>query len=120
MAKTKSAPRNKKGLSRNASMELMIFQGPVAPSAPGTVQLQSLSSLSDKLFGRKVADVQADFDRIADQLTHVLASSFSKVVAGMAIETVEVELGFTAEGQLAFVAKAGLETSITLTFKRVP
>jgi hypothetical protein len=79
-----------------------------------------LGSITDKPFGRKVEDVKADFDRISDQLIHSLSSSFSKVTKGMALESVEIALGFTAEGQLACVAKAGLETTVTVKFTRVP
>jgi hypothetical protein len=49
-----------------------------------------------------------------------LARSTDQVApeASMRLSELEVELGFTATGKLAFIAEAGVTGSITLTFTR--
>jgi hypothetical protein len=98
--------------------DIVVFQGlkPVAPV--GTVQLHSLGTVMDKIFGRTVDEVKADFDKVSDQLDTILATAFSKVTAGMAVDAVEIALGFTAAGKLAFIAEAGVEASVTVKFRK--
>lgn len=119
MATRKAAA--KKGSASKAELDdrsIVLFQGPRPAGKPGTVQLHSFGSVVDKIFGRTVSDVQADFDKVSAQLDQILANAFSKVTAGMTLETVEISLGFTAEGKLAFIAQAGVEASVTVTFKK--
>ena len=98
--------------------DIIVFQGPKPVARPGTVQLHSFGTVMDKIFGRTVEDVKADFDKVSAQLDAILAHAFSKVTAGMTLDAVEISLGFTAEGKLAFIAQAGVEASVTVTFKR--
>lgn len=114
-AAAKKATANKADLD---DQSVVLFQGPKPVGKPGTVQLQSFGTVVDKIFGRTVDDVKDDFDKVSAQLDTILSTAFSKVTAGMSIDTVEISLGFTAEGKLAFIAQAGVEASVTVTFKK--
>ncbi|MBX6359892.1 CU044_2847 family protein [Pseudacidobacterium ailaaui] len=97
---------------------IVLFQGPAPVARPGTVQLHSFGSVMDKVFGRTVQDVKADFDKVSAQLDAILAGAFAKVTSGMKMDEVEISLGFTGEGKLAFIAQAGVEASVKVTFRR--
>ena len=43
-----------------------------------------------------------------------------KTPGELALDSLELGLTLSAEGKVSFIAKAGLEASITLTFKRTP
>lgn len=47
-----------------------------------------------------------------------LATTMDQPSTGMRLQEIELKLAFTAEGQLAFVASAGIEASLTLKFSR--
>lgn len=100
------------------SKDMVLFQGPAHPANPGIMHLTSFGSVLDNIFGKRVDDVKADFDRIAEQMNEILQGAFSKITGDMKMDSVEVSLGFTASGKLAFIAEAGVETSVKVTFKR--
>ncbi|HZU08420.1 MAG TPA: CU044_2847 family protein [Pseudacidobacterium sp.] len=118
MAKKKTAASVASQVTSVDDPNVILFQGPKPLAKPGTVQLHSFGTVIDKIFGRKVEDVKADFDKVSDQLNTILSTAFSKVTAGMKMDEVEIALGFTAEGKLAFIAQAGVEASVKVTFKR--
>ncbi|HEX3472081.1 MAG TPA: hypothetical protein VHT28_12940 [Silvibacterium sp.] len=123
MAKKSAAKKStaKQDTMKHADLDqqdIVVFQGPKPVTRPGTVQLHSFGSVVDKIFGRTVDDVKADFDKVSAQLDAILANAFSKVTAGMTLDSVEISLGFTAEGKLAFIAQAGVEASVTVTFTK--
>jgi hypothetical protein len=97
---------------------IVLFQGPQPAAAPGTVQLHSLGTAVQRVFGRDINDVTADFRKISDQVNVILKDAFKDMTGDMKMDSVEVSLGFTASGKLAFIAEAGVEASLTLTFKR--
>src|SRR5579885_3187296 len=117
LMKKKIAPKTVKGTDLNAP-EIVVFHAPKPVAGPGTVQLHSFGSVMDKVFGRTVQDVKADFDKVSAQLDAILAGAFAKVTSGMKMDEVEISLGFTAEGKLAFIAQAGVEASVKVTFRR--
>jgi hypothetical protein len=98
--------------------DLVLFQGPAHPANQGIMHLTSFGSVLDNTFGKRVDDVKADFDRIAEQMNQILQGAFSKITGDMKMDSVEISLGFTASGKLAFIAEAGVETSVKVTFKR--
>jgi len=98
---------------------IVLFQGEAAGIKPGAVQLQSFGSeLRSSLFGRSLEDVKQDFVKVSEQINDILHDAFSKVPAGLTFDTIDVALGFSAEGKLAFIAKAGVNTSVTVRFKK--
>lgn len=68
-------------------------------------------------FSRSKQAVQQEWRSVIGDLQDVLAD-VAELREGFTLEEIEVQLGFTAEGQLAFVTKAGVEATITMTFKR--
>lgn len=109
------AKRKPKKMIDNSN--IVLFQGEKHLD-PGQVQLHSLSEVAGKLFGRKLEDVKADWKKVSLQVKEMMESVVAQVPKGFTFETVEVSLGFSAEGKLVFVAEAGVEASVTLTFKR--
>jgi hypothetical protein len=97
---------------------IVLFQGDSQPPSGG-VELHSLSSVAGKLFGRKLEDVKADWKKVSAQVKEMMESVVTDVPKGFMFESVEVSLGFSAEGKLVFVAEAGIEASVSLTFKRM-
>jgi hypothetical protein len=97
---------------------IILFQGLKPALKAGSVQLESFGSISDKIFGRTVEDVKADFEKVSRQINQVLATAFSQAPGGLDLDTVEISLGFTAEGKLAFIAQAGVEATVSVTFKK--
>ncbi len=100
--------------TNSSDEDIVLFVG--APALqPGEVELQSFR---EKIFGRKVEDVQNDWRRISGQIATIVDASTAERPRGFELESVEVSLGFSASGKLAFIAEAGVEASITVTLKR--
>ena len=76
------------------------------------------AELTGKLFGRRLEDVKRDFQRVSAQIADIVEDAFSKAPRGLSLETVEVSLGFSAAGKLAFVAEAGVEATLSVKFKK--
>jgi hypothetical protein len=110
-------PTKRNSTKKLDDSEIVLFQGE-KHFEPGQVELHSLSDLTGKLFGRKLEDVKADWRKVSLQVKEMMESVVAQVPKGFTFETVEVSLGFSAEGKLVFVAEAGVEASVTLTFKR--
>jgi hypothetical protein len=97
--------------------KIVLFQG-AESLPPGGVELHSFKGVSEKLFGRQLDDVKADWKKVSGQVKEMMDSVVPEVPKGFTFESVEVKLGFSAEGKLVFVAEAGIEASVSLTFKR--
>jgi hypothetical protein len=96
---------------------IVLFQGE-APPPVGDVELHSFGDTAKKLFGRKLEDVKADWKKVSAQIKEMMDSVVTEVPKGFTFESVEISLGFSAEGKLVFVAEAGVEATVSLTFKR--
>lgn len=96
------------------SPDVVLFTGQTSLD-PGQLELHSLK---DKLFGRKIEDVQADWGKVSRQVARMLDATTKERPAGFELDTVEISLGFTASGRLAFIAEAGVEASVGITLKR--
>jgi hypothetical protein len=68
-------------------------------------------------FTRKKEDLAAEWDTIMDQIQDLLQRVSVKVQA-FELQEIAFELGFSAEGHLGFIAKAGANGSVHVTFKR--
>jgi len=94
--------------------DVVPFAG-LPPALPGEFVTHSLK---DKLFGRRLEDVKADWAKLSRQISAMIAATAPVQAAGFHVETVEVSLGFTASGKLAFIAEAGVEASVTISLAR--
>lgn len=66
---------------------------------------------------RSLTDVKADFERLTGQLRSVMATIGSGPFGDMHLDEMEVALAINGKGSIGF-ATAGVEASITLTFKK--
>jgi hypothetical protein len=99
--------------------DIVLFQGEKPVAKAGSVELHLFGSdTPGTLFGRSVDDVKKDFEKVSGQVEQILDNAFTKPPKGVRFESVEISLGFTAKGKLAFIAEAGVEASVTVTFKR--
>lgn len=101
-----------------ASEQWLVFISD-RPFHPGETDQHGLREWWSDLRGRKLDDAKADFCRVFGQIEQ-LVSDLPHSIRGYGVEELEVGLAFTAEGQLAFIAKAGIEASVKVLFKRRP
>ena len=98
--------------------DIVVFQGADSLD-PGAVELHGLKEATGRLFGRRIHDVSADWRRVFAQMRQMLDETGSEVPRAFELDTVTISLGFSAHGRLVFVAEAGVEASIGITFKRL-
>lgn len=68
---------------------------------------------------RRFEEVQQDWEMMVTRVMELARSTDTAAPeARMRLTELQVELGFTAAGRLAFIAEAGVAGSITLTFSR--
>jgi|SRR5580698_6437224 hypothetical protein len=96
--------------------EWVVFGGEPA-RRPGIPEDHGVADAFRGLFARRVSDIEQDWGKISLQIQRILSST-QELGKGYYLDTVEVQLGFSAEGQLCFIAKAGLTASVTATFTR--
>ena len=87
--------------------------------APGDVDLHSGEGAFAHLVTRPLADVEHDVGRISQQIKRMVEKAVQAEPFGMTLETVEVGLAFSAKGELMFIAEAGVEASIHLSYTPV-
>ncbi len=68
---------------------------------------------------RSVAELTDDWKATLSQVAKVIEQAGPAAVpSGFQLEQIEVSLGVTAEGGLAFIAKAGIQASLKVVLKR--
>ena len=72
----------------------------------------------DTLYPRRKEEVQQDWKVAINQTVELVSQNVDSAPKGYQMDQIEVSLGFSAMGQLAFIAQAGLESSIKVVFKR--
>lgn len=95
--------------------DVVLFAGVPPPPAPGEFVPHSFK---DKLFGRRLEDVKLDWQKISRQISELVASTSEAEQSGFRVDSIEVSLGFSASGKVAFIAEAGVEASVSLTLTR--
>lgn len=98
------------------SQEFVMF---VSSGARGTGQAraeQDYGAVSD-FFTRRKEEVATEWDRVVDQMQDLL-EHISVHIQSFQLHQVEFELGFSAEGHLGFIAKAGANGSVRVTSQR--
>jgi hypothetical protein len=120
MAKAKRAtvqPRGKKAVDWS-DPEIMLFAGDEALPV-GAIRQDSLSEIVGSIFGKKKEDVEAEWQKIIQQISSLINTAMP-TIKNFALDEVTFQLGFSAEGHIVFVAKAGVKTTISAKFKRIP
>lgn len=85
---------------------------------PGEVRLHGVKEVAERVFGRSLEDVKADWRKVTGQIREMMNAVEAEAVRGLALDTVTVSLGFSLQGKLVFIAEAGVEASVSMTFKR--
>jgi hypothetical protein len=86
------------------------------PSAPG-LDLHKARPVETVV--RTLEEVKEDWKVAVGQVVEMVSATEERVGAtGYRLEEVQVSLGFSASGKLAFIAEAGVEASVTIAFKR--
>jgi hypothetical protein len=85
--------------------------------AVGAIRPHGPAEAIGRLFGRSKEDVRADWERTLDQIQFLL-EKVTPGAHGFELETITFELGFSAQGKVAFIAEAGITSSISATFTR--
>jgi hypothetical protein len=83
----------------------------------GGIQQHSLGAWVGNLFGRTKEEVRADWEKVLDQMRFLL-DKVSTTTKDYELDELTFQLGFSAEGKIVFVAKAGVTTTISAKFKR--
>jgi hypothetical protein len=96
-------------------LNIVPFAG--APPAPAPGEFIT-HSLKDKLFGRPLEDVKADWGKISAQISEMVTATAPVRESGFTVDSIEISLAFTASGKLAFIAEAGVEASVAITLAR--
>jgi hypothetical protein len=100
------------------SFDIVLFEGP-STLQPGEAETHGLMGVVGRVFGRPLQDVEADWNRVLGQVSSILESAIPGSFNGYDLDTVSIALGFNAKGGLVFIAEAGIQVSVTVTFKRV-
>jgi hypothetical protein len=98
--------------------EIMLFAGEETLPV-GAIRQDSLSQIAGSLFGKKTEDVEAEWQKAIGQISTLINAKLPKI-EDFDLDEITFELGFSAEGHLVFVAKAGIKTTISAKFKRKP
>jgi hypothetical protein len=68
---------------------------------------------------RTMKEVTDDWRVVSAQVLQMVSSVESETIPkGFTLGEITVSLGFTASGKLAFIAEAGIEASVELTFRK--
>jgi hypothetical protein len=94
----------------------VVFGGKPTPD-PGVAAEHAAFDALRKLFARDIDDVRADFARVSAQL-QALVQALPDRVADFEVHELSIELGFSATGKLVFIAEAGVEATVGVTFRR--
>jgi hypothetical protein len=94
--------------------EIMLFAGDEALPV-GAIRQDSLSEIAGSIFGKKKEDVEAEWQKIIGQISALINTGLPLIKN---FDEITFQLGFSAEGHIVFVAKAGIKTTISAKFKR--
>src|SRR5262249_12013987 len=106
--KSKRARKTSKAKPEWSNPELMLFAG--EEKLPlGAFQEHGLADVAGQIFGRKREEVKAEWEKIVNQIG-TLIDSASPLIKDFTFDEITFQLGFSAEGHIVFVAKAGVQT----------
>ena len=94
----------------------MYFLSTAKP-APGEA---APHTFMDYLFPRKKEEVLQDWKVTINQTVELVSQNVDTAPEGYKMDEIEVSLGFSAKGQLAFIAEAGMEAAVKIVFRRLP
>lgn len=96
--------------------EVVVFAGEVELPV-GAAEQQGIGEWVRDMFGRSKEEVRKDWEKVVSQM-RFLIETVEASAKDYQLDEVSFQLGFSAEGQIVFVAKAGVTTTISATFRR--
>jgi hypothetical protein len=68
---------------------------------------------------KKISDVKEDWVVAMKQISVIVSNTDAEMKeSGFELDQIEVSLGFSASGKIGFIAEAGIEASISVTFTK--
>lgn len=102
-------------------IDTVMFVGKPPPLEPGTARENSaVGAITDWVFRRSLEDVAADWKKVTAQIQRMVEATASAATERFAVDSIEVALGFSAKGELMFIAEAGVEATVTIILKPRP
>jgi hypothetical protein len=98
--------------------DVVVFAGEVELPV-GAAEQQGIGDWVRDKFGRSKEEVRQDWEKVMSQMRY-LVETVEAPAKDYQLDEVTFQLGFSAEGQVVFVAKAGVTTTISATFRRKP
>lgn len=96
--------------------EIVVFGGKAKPSV-GTTTDHGFGDFFRGLVARPMDEVKQDWEKVLGQIQQLLSDTLT-LPGPFELSEVGVELGFSAQGKLVFIAEAGVEASFSATFTR--
>src|SRR2546422_9705194 len=93
--------------------DVVVFAGD-AELPVGAAEQHGIGDWVRDKFGRSKEEVRQDWEKVMSQMRY-LVETVEAPAKGYQLDEVTFELGFSAEGQVVFVAKAGVTTTISAT-----
>jgi hypothetical protein len=103
-------------MNEPAESDYVVFVAPTSTTALPVGAELDYGKISD-FFTRTKEDVAAEWEAMVSRL-HEMMDRLSTDSGQFNLDEVQFELGFSAEGRLGLIAKAGATASITLKFTR--
>lgn len=97
--------------------DVIVFATEKALPPVGGIVQHSLSEWAGALFGRTKKEVKEDWQKVVAQMRFLL-EEVSAATKEYELNELTFQLGFSAEGKIVFVAKAGVTTTISAKFTR--
>jgi hypothetical protein len=98
--------------------DLVLFNRTQRHEADGDIQFKSASLFDERVFGLPLERLQDDWTKVVSQIRKIFEITPQETPQGFALDSVEISLGFSAKGRLVFIAEAGVEATVNVTFKR--
>jgi hypothetical protein len=96
--------------------EFVVFSsGYTAPV--GVAEQHGPGEVIERLFRKSAEEVKANWLQVVEQMRYFISNA-ETLAGNYELSEVEFKLGFTAAGTIVFIAQAGVEATISATFKR--
>jgi hypothetical protein len=96
----------------------ILFLGDAPPRKPGKVTEQFGFGEALGFFSKKPQDLTAEIQSVMSKMVTFLDAASGPQSRGFKLDEIECSLALSAEGNFYFIAKAGVEGGIKLTWKR--
>ena len=99
-----------------AGPEVMVFSSGYRTPV-GVTEQHGLGDTVERLFRKSTEEVKANWLQAVEQM-RLLVAAAENLPDNYELSEIEFKLGFTAAGTIVFIAQAGIEATISATFKR--